>query len=579
MIKFILKIIITFGLIPLLLFFAYIVFIESQVKFSSNVPTVSFWVSFIPFFNKNIDQREIWFKYIQPKIEKTGIVKIYFAGRWNLLVDDPEYMNQLFKNEYNIYYKSGNNEKIPNSLLAYYTGTNIISAHGNQWSKFRKILLPGFLNFNNYSIAFKNGELFCNLISSILEQNSNNINFKKESLTECDSISNDDISQSEYSNQISLTPSNDRLEIKNRLNKEKSTSTLNLNRRKEMNLSALKGKPDFSISISDFVQRLCLANISEIALGFNIGTLTNEKSVLYEKLNLVKKQIFKPLFMAFPFLDNLPIKSRQITKQNIDSFKENLFLQIQRNLISNFRYEQESYLNPAANLIKNNANGVLTKKELLDNLTVLLVAGHENPQLSLTSLIFILAKYKWAQDDIRQELLSLKMNDYADNTKLEFLGQSSLLNSVIYETIRLYPPIGQLINRKTAKNCYLTSSKHPPIYIKKGTYIGYNNFGLQRRENIWGKDSNKFKPSRWGDNITEINGQWKKRKSNCEITAFHGGNRNCIGEEIALNIMRITIWEMVTHFEWNLADDWVEKFTPAGPICPTGLKINIKNID
>ncbi|OBA25754.1 cytochrome P450 [Hanseniaspora valbyensis NRRL Y-1626] len=510
MIKLILKIIITFGLIPLLLFFSYIVFIESQVKFSTNTPTVSFWVSFIPFFNKNIDQRKIWFKYIQPKIDKTGIVKIYFAGRWNLLVDDPEYMNQLFKNEYNIYHKSGNNEKIPNSLLAYYTGTNIISAHGNQWSKFRKILLPGFLNFNNYSIAFKNGKLFCNLISSSLEQNSNNINFKEETLTKYDNIT---------------------------------------------------------------------TNISEISLGFNIGTLTDEKSVLYDKLNLVKKQIFKPLFMAFPFLDNLPIKSRQITKQNIDSFKENLFLQIQSNLISNFRYEQESYLNPAANLIKNNAKGALTKKELLDNLTILLVAGHENPQLLLTSLIFILAKYKWAQNDIRKELLSLIINDYADNTKLALLGQASLLNSVIYETIRLYPPIGQLINRKTAKNCYLTSSKHPAIYIKKGTYIGYNNFGLQRRENIWGKDSNEFKPSRWGENITEINGQWKKRKSNCEITAFHGGNRNCIGEEIALNIMRITICEMVTHFEWNLADDWVEKFTPAGPICPTGLKINICNID
>ncbi|XBW37979.1 hypothetical protein QEN19_003564 [Hanseniaspora menglaensis] len=557
------KIILKYLLPAALALFFYVFFVEPQIKFSHKIPTIPFWVGFLPFFDTNTDQREIWFKYIEPKISKAGIAKIYFAGRWNLIVSDPEYMNQLLKNEQKIYRKSGNNVKIPKSLLSYYTGTNIISAHGKQWKKFRNIILPGLLNFCNYHIIFKNSTLFCNLIKTSINSSNNGIKEKNDSiyllkpntLSESLNIVSDSTSFSQCNSHITI---------------DDSTHSSNA---KNYSKTAY-----YSIQISEFVQRLSLANISEIALGFNIKTLEERNSVLYNDLNKIKKEIFKPLFMAFPFLDNLPINSRKNTRRSIRSFKESLFLLVQQNLIANYKYEQETYLNPAANLIKNHKNGILTKDELLDNLAILLIAGHENPQLLLTSLIYILGKYKEEQDNLRSELLALNIESYDTNTKLQMLSQSKKLNSLLYETIRLYPPIGQLVNRKTLQNCYMTSSVRPPIFIKKGTYIGYNNFGIQRSISIWGKNANDFKPNRWGSSIEEINDQWKKRKSAAEISAFHGGNRNCIGESIALNSMRITIWEMVKSFEWQLSEEWREKFTSAGPICPLNLSIKVKNI-
>lgn len=564
------NIIITCSLILFLLLILFIAYIEPHIKFSNKVPTVPFWVTLLPLFNKDIDQRDLWFKYILPKIEKFGIVKIFFAGRWNLLVADPEYMNQLFKYEYKIYKKSGNNEKISNSLLAHYTGTNIISAHGSQWKKFRNILLPGFLNFNDYSIVFKNSKLFCKLILSFLENNTKHCTENEILTTAKNAFSTGNLINK--NSEKSFLVSDKKVAI------EKGSYDHNkINIKKVSCSSSTKSKKNGSILISTLVQKLCLANISEIALGLDIGTLSDDHSFLYESLITVKKEIFKPLFMTFPFLDNW-VMSRKATKHNIDDFKNALFLQIQKSLITNYRYEQETYLNPAANLIKNNVSGVISNKELLDNLTIILVAGHENPQLLLTSVIYMLAKHTWVQDDIRKELFSLERNSDKDDNNLLLLGKSIMLNSVIYETIRLYPPIGQLINRKTSKDCFMTSSKHQPIFIKEGTYIGYNNFGLQRQVNVWGKDSNKFKPTRWGSTIEEINQQWKIKKSKAEIGAFHGGNRNCIGEEIALNIMRITIFEMIKQFEWKLADDWKEKFTSSGPICPVGLKITLTSL-
>lgn len=526
---------------------ANIAYVTPMIFYEHNVPMIPIYVSFIPFFNKKVDQSDIWFKYIQPKIDRSGIVKMYFAGRWNYLVNDPEYLNQLFKHELTLFHKSGNDKKIPNSLLAYYTGTNIISAHGQQWRTFRKALLPCFLNFEEYSIAFDNANKLCSIIKENIALDEENIALK-----------------STASNETLLAESN---------KKEKTVDSL-----ETTNFSLHTSQYLESFSVNELIQKLCLDNISKIALGFNLKTLDDPNSPLFLHLNNIKKEIFKPLFMALPFLDNFPIKGRAQTKKNIDLFKENLLDEVKKNLIDNYQFEQESYLNAGANLVKAEFNGDITKKELLDNLVILLVAGHENPQLLLTSLVYILGKFRVYQDVLRSNFATLLKSCKDNAAILEELKKDATLTSIIYETVRLYPPIGNLVNRIAAKDCYLTSSCNEPVFIKKGTYIGYNNFGMQRRADVWGENANEFVPERWGRNISEVKDNWKLRKSLAEIGAFHGGNRNCIGEELSINIMRITIFKMITEFEWKLSDDWIDRLTPAGPICPLQLKIDIKQV-
>lgn len=518
-----------------------IVYITPMIFFDYSVPKVPIYALFIPFFNKDVDQAYIWTRYIEPRIRDTGIVKIYFAGRWNYLINDPFYLNQLFKYELRSFHKSGNNEKIPKSLLAHYTGTNIISAHGKQWRVFRKTLLPCFLNFEQYKIPFENANKLCNLISNKIEN------------TDLDSFleiftSNETLSTVQF--KVENTP-------------DTLTASENILR---------------NFSVSELVQKMCLDNISSIALGLNLNTLSDPNSHLFLHLNKIKKDIFKPLFMAFPILDNFPIQTRINTRKHIDLFKEELLDEIKKHLIDNFQYEQESYLNAGANLVKENSKGNISKNELLDNLVILLVAGHENPQLLLTSLIYVLGKYQKHQDILRSNFLNLTTSEQSNSNLLQSLKKDFTLTSIIYETLRLYPPIGNLVNRIAAKDCYLKGSNNQNIFIKKGTYIGYNNYGIQRRCDVWGKNANEFIPSRWGKDDNEVQDQWKSRKASAEIGAFHGGNRNCIGEDISVNIMRIILFKMITCFEWTLSSDWKDRITPAGPICPYQLKIDIKHL-
>ncbi|PWN52266.1 hypothetical protein IE53DRAFT_385311 [Violaceomyces palustris] len=105
------------------------------------VPTIPIWVSLLPLFRRwfglpPLGQDLLYQRYLSPRLERIGAAWIFFGGRWNLLVNDPEAIKQVL----NRFEKSGNHIKIPNSVIARLTGSNIISENGQKWKKFRKVL-------------------------------------------------------------------------------------------------------------------------------------------------------------------------------------------------------------------------------------------------------------------------------------------------------------------------------------------------------------------------------------------------------------------------------------------------------
>lgn len=142
-------------------------------NFPRNIPVIPFYVSFITLFKK-VDQEWIYHNYLQEPLNKHGAVIIYFGSRWNILLQRPEYLSEMFK-DISIYEKSGNQKKVPYSVLADYTGDNIISAHGETWKKYRKIMQPGLQkNFNTEPIT-QNAKRFVSLIKVAASKGSDKI--------------------------------------------------------------------------------------------------------------------------------------------------------------------------------------------------------------------------------------------------------------------------------------------------------------------------------------------------------------------------------------------------------------------
>jgi hypothetical protein len=130
--------------------------------FPKNIPTIPFYYTLLPLF-KDVDQEHLWHKYLKKPLTEYGAVKIYFGGAWNVLITRPEYINQVFKHD-EIFQKAGNHVKNPHSILALYTGENVISAINDQWKIFAAIVKPGLQADVDTSIIIRNAEKLIDIL-------------------------------------------------------------------------------------------------------------------------------------------------------------------------------------------------------------------------------------------------------------------------------------------------------------------------------------------------------------------------------------------------------------------------------
>ncbi len=133
--------------------------------FPKDIPTIPFYYTLLPLIQNN-DQVDLYRKYLERPLTEYGAVKLFFGGRWNILVRKPEYIAEVFKHE-DIYAKSGNQKKIPHGVLAEYTGDNIISAHGDNWRLYTSIIKPGLQQDYDPAQIWDNSRL---LVDLLLEQ-------------------------------------------------------------------------------------------------------------------------------------------------------------------------------------------------------------------------------------------------------------------------------------------------------------------------------------------------------------------------------------------------------------------------
>lgn len=451
------------------------------LDFPQNIPTIPFYVNLIGLF-KDLDQEQIYNRYYRAKLEKYGAVKVYFGSRWNVLVSRPEYLSQILRFN-DIFEKSGNQEKIPHSVLAEYTGDNVISAGNSNWKLYRKVVTESIL-FPNLEPLHHNTKDFA----------------------------------------LSLA-------------KQLQTSEL--------------------INIGLSLQKLTMANIGDCILGVDLHCSSSGGAQIFRQLQRVKAQIFRPLYMSFPALDSFPIRSRLEARKAVQNFKKRYCQKI----VDEVTPENSNRLGPK--LASSFEMGEITEKQFQDNAIIVLVAGHENPQLLFTSLLYVLAKHPDQQKLLREQLKSTSSKE-----------ELPLLHSIIYETLRMYPPIGQIINRKT--NCKVQLGAD--IVIPKDTYVGYNNFATQRDPNYWGQDCDSFNPNRWGSTLKEINETYNLAKSRCTLPAFHGRSRACLGEKFALAQTKRFLVAVAENFHIELDPNWNERLTPAGPISPRNLSLVIREV-
>ncbi|KAI1197627.1 Dit2 protein [Nemania serpens] len=462
--------------------------------FPRNIPTIPFYYTLITLF-KDVDQTELYHKYLEKPLTEWGAVKIFFGGHWNVLITRPSYMAQVLKHDED-FPKTGNHVKNPQSVLALYTGENIISAEGDTWKHFAALAKPALQADVDASIIVENAQ---KLICVLVEE--------------------------------------------------------------------LRQSP--SVDVSDHIQAYTIANVCDSLLGSSFDALGNSNHHLLKLQREIKPKIFNPFYLNFPGLDQFYIPSREVAKQLVKRFK----LELASLVMQGHRHTcQPDSSNLGCRFLSAYSNEQLSEYHLQQNTLITFVAGHENTMILILSNLFVLADEQELQQQAREEIMNLS---YEDRTKPDALAKLPLLTSIIFETLRLYPPLSQIMNKRTASDVMLGEN----IFLRAGTYTGYNGLCTNRNREFWGPDADVFRPSRWGETVNDMNMMYRRATSKAAFITFHGGKRTCLGQKWALAAHRVTMSIFLTSVQWRLDSTWPRKMTPAGPLMPKKLRLQLKLIN
>ena len=189
-------------------------------------------------------------------------------------------------------------------------------------------------------------------------------------------------------------------------------------------------------------------------------------------------------------------------------------------------------------LIESYQKGDIDIDGIREEVDTFVFEGHDTTSSGLTFCLYLLGIYKEHQKTLQEEI------DEAEGENiLEIIQKLKLLDCVIKESLRLYPPVAA-IGRRMEEDTVIGGQT-----FYKDTTIVINIFGLHRNEEYW-ENPLKFNPYRFmGD-------EFQQRNPYCYIP-FSAGPRNCIGQKFALLEVKICLYYVLKTF--NLTSIQAEK--------------------
>jgi cytochrome P450 len=182
------------------------------------------------------------------------------------------------------------------------------------------------------------------------------------------------------------------------------------------------------------------------------------------------------------------------------------------------RYDMFSNLLDAAH---DNPDGsvAITEQELIGNMFILLLAGHETSAHALCFTFALLALYPDEQERLYQQIKGI-MVELNGMPTYEDMNRFTLSLAVLNETLRMFPP-APTIHKRTTEDTSLTVDNadggKTTFPVPSGTEIEFHVPGLHYNPRYW-KDPHTFRPERFL-------GEWPRDA----FMTFSSGARGCIG--------------------------------------------------
>ncbi len=178
-----------------------------------------------------------------------------------------------------------------------------------------------------------------------------------------------------------------------------------------------------------------------------------------------------------------------------------------------------------------------TREELIDQMGVFFLAGHETTASALTWALFVLT----VRPDLAERLRA-EVDQVAGDGPIEFsqVKQLNFVRNVFRETLRLYPPI-TFIPRVAAETTRIGA-----FNVKKGAMIMVSPWTAHRNRLLW-RDADRFVP----DRFDRLSG---REEDSGTFMSFGVGPRVCVGAAFATVESSLILARLVRRFEFRIAD-------------------------
>ncbi|WP_394177730.1 cytochrome P450 [Yoonia maritima] len=174
-----------------------------------------------------------------------------------------------------------------------------------------------------------------------------------------------------------------------------------------------------------------------------------------------------------------------------------------------------------------------TVEEMVDQVAIFFLAGHETSASALAWTLYLLALYPEWQDKVATEAASF------DGTFAN-LSTLKVTRDVFREALRLYPPVPMMVREATTPTVFRER------VIKRGAQIVLSPWHLHRHTRLW-ENPDGFDPSRWS---TE-NGKTCARDA---YMPFSSGPRVCTGAGFAMIEGVALIAALLRDYEFKVVD-------------------------
>lgn len=325
------------------------------------------------------------------------------------------------------------------------------------------------------------------------------------------------------------------------------------------------------VDVSHWISRATFDAFGLACLNYNFGALQAETEEVY----LAFRQMFDVLpkktvpRILFPSLDKIWPDS---VARTVSSGLKTIY-KAGQNLVSEKKealsYEKQDLCRDKdllSLLIKSNLSTdpskSLSDTDLLDQVTSFLFAGSDSTSLALSWCFLFLAQHPEIQTRLREELLRptpltpssrvLGFEEYVDTS----IDTYPLLDAVVKETLRLFPPVHASIRVATKDDLIPVSepvvmkdgsvvNKGEFIHIRKGSFIHIPIEGLNFSTDIWGLDALEFNPNRWmSSNPPSFPGL-------SNMMTFSFGPHACPGHKFTIAEMKAFIITLLPRFRFT----------------------------